>query len=195
MTDEEFIGGAIKEMVTHSVTIQFIKRKNNSKFSANYFSVENDKNPVFTINYFDSNLDMEIFIHEYCHFLQWKTYTKIWHDGLAAINHADAWTEGEIPYCDISHIHAIQKLELDADKRAVKLIEKHKLSVDVPSYIKHSNAYVLSYFSMYKNKNINIFPKYGRPEILACVPDKHITARYLLRDHSKIVELFDKTLK
>lgn len=193
MTEEHFIGYAIKQMVENEVTVQFNKRTNNSKHSANYFSVEKETKPTFVINYFDASLDFEIFLHEYCHFLQWKRNTLIWQRGLQSLDYFYKWLDGRHDICRKYHIINIQALELDADRRVVELIKKHKFDIDIPKYIKESNSYILTFQYVWKQRDYKEFPvNYNNPEILEMLPEKHITKKGLSKDYSHIMELFEK---
>lgn len=192
MTEEHFIGQAIKDMVQHEVTILFNKRKNNSKHSANYFSVEKPTKPTFMINYFESELDFEIFLHEYCHFLQWKNNTKLWQRGIKSLNYFYDWLANKYKTCPKYHLINIQALELDADRRVVKLVKKHKLNIDIRKYIKESNAYVMTFLQVWKKRDYKQFPvNYNHPDILDLLPDNHLTKKSLTKDYTKLLELFD----
>ncbi len=192
MTEEHFIGLAIKEMIRLEVSIHFNRRKNNSKHMANYFSVENRSRPSFVINCFDDELDFQIFLHEYCHFLQWKKQEKIFIDGINSLDVFDDWVEKERPDCDIRHIRNIQLLEIDADRKAIKLIKRHGFDIDITKYIEESNAYVLTYDWMYRNRTWKFPDYYNHPSILKYIKSTPFSLRDLDRDNAHILDLMDE---
>ena len=78
MNSEEFLGYAIKKLVAQDVTVNFNKRIKDSKYSYNYFDYITKKELI--INYFNNSFDswFPVFVHEYCHFLQWKNELSKW---------------------------------------------------------------------------------------------------------------------
>lgn len=110
---------------------------------------------------------IEILAHEYCHLTQWVDKFPLWDKAIISLDRIDRWLNGE----EIENINddfdVARDLELDNEKRAVKLITKFQLNVDIDMYIRKSNAYVLFYNWLkisrkwstpenapYKNKNL-----------------------------------------
>lgn len=76
---------------------------------------------VYTVDW------MQVYVHEYCHFLQFlsdKNYFNKYYD----------------------NVHETAKVELDCEKRVVKEIKKYNLPIDVGEYIMSSNAHVCLYY-------------------------------------------------
>ena len=92
-----------------------------------------------------------IFVHEYCHFLQWQEDSKEWRDNNRAYEVCGnlwSWLAGheEITKTNLQKLKvSCQALEQDCDKRAVKLIQEEELPIDIEDYIQTSNAYILFY--------------------------------------------------
>jgi hypothetical protein len=94
-----------------------------------------------------------ILVHEYGHFLQWVEGYK----GLDTFNKYavswDTWLLGERNMCP-KRLHtrflAVRNFELDCEKRAVEMIKKYSLPIDVLKYIQDANAYM--YFHAYIKK-------------------------------------------
>lgn len=194
MTEEHFIGHAIKDMVENEVTVLFNKRTNVSKHDANYFSVEKPTKPTFIINYFDACLNFSIFLHEYCHFLQWKSGTKIWKEGIKSLNQYYEWLDKKLDTCEEKHVTAIQALELDADRRVVNLIKKHKFDINIDQYIKESNAYALTFYYVWLKRDHKKFPiNYNSEEIMEIIPKRHFTIKGVTKKYPKIMELFENS--
>jgi hypothetical protein len=57
----------------------------------------------------------------------------------------DAWLEGEEVPNIKKHLAVSRELELDNEKRSVRIIKKFGLDVDIDSYIKKANAYIYFY--------------------------------------------------
>lgn len=90
---------------------------------------------------------LETLVHEFCHYLQWKENCPAWVNGIDSVELIDRWIGGE-EFEDIDyHIGMVRDLELDNEKRSAELIKKWGLDseIDLDSYIKKANAYVLFY--------------------------------------------------
>lgn len=109
-----------------------------------------------------------ILIHEYCHFLQWKYNVKAWKE----------FDRGSFSFDDVilqpkknkRNIMLLLKLELDCEKRAVKLIKSNNLDINAQNYIQTANYILYKYAYLYKyykwptkhliiNEIIDIFPE------------------------------------
>ena len=91
---------------------------------------------------------LDILVHEFSHFTQWKDQCKAWTNLGDSIDYMHSWLEGEEVDNIEQHIMTARDLELDNEKRAVKLIKKFGLSINIDAYIKRANAYVLFYNHM-----------------------------------------------
>jgi hypothetical protein len=88
----------------------------------------------------------ETFIHEYCHFLQeldpdYNPSEDDWED-------YDYWLLGKKRLSKKTverHTNAIREMEIDCEKRVVKLIEEYQLPIDKKRYIQEANVYALFY--------------------------------------------------
>lgn len=90
---------------------------------------------------------MSLLVHEYGHMTQWLENIDIWKRCMDDDSHniVDEWLSGKY-FEDINyHIDNCKYLELDNEKRAVKLIKKFDLEIDVDDYIRKSNAYIQFY--------------------------------------------------
>ena len=110
---------------------------------------------------------IEILAHEYGHLTQWRENTPIWKEGVKSLPKVWGWLDGTNVRNIEKHIGVARDLELDNEKRAVKIIKKFELKVDLEHYVKKANAYVQFYNWMgktrkwskpknspYKNKNL-----------------------------------------
>jgi len=87
-----------------------------------------------------------VLAHEYAHLTQWKDKsTNIWQTGSTGVTHLDDWLGGKKIRSIKKAIQQSRDLELDNEKRTVKLIKKWKLPIDLNDYIKKANAYIQFY--------------------------------------------------
>ncbi len=96
---------------------------------------------------------LDILVHEYAHLTQWQDSLNgkfdLWEASATSLNRVDAWLNGKRIHHVKHHLGISRDLELDNEKRSVKIIRKFKLSIDIPSYIKKANAYAHFYNWMY----------------------------------------------
>lgn len=81
------------------------------------------------------------YIHEYCHFLQYITKYKPYLEFLASFDAFDLHDFQNTPKT-ATYRKAIQtmcKVEINCDKRAIKLIKQYNLSVNLAHYIAQAN--------------------------------------------------------
>jgi len=83
-------------------------------------------------------------VHEYGHLTQWADQSKEWTDSYS-IDNVDDWLNGkDMP--NIKKALAVTRdLELDNEKRSVKLIKEWNLPIDIKVYTRKANAYVQFY--------------------------------------------------
>ena len=180
MTKETYIGKAIKNMLEYNVSVSFVKRKNNSKNSASEFDCWDQPNtecsPKLTVNYFDNDYDtfFNFFIHEYCHFLQWKEYSDVWKNGRNAWIAFISYLNGNSKYFSKNQLLKIQHLELDCEKRVLAEIKNNKLKINVKNYIKEANSYIYSYNLILENRKFDDRFDYFDPELLKIMPSRLI---------------------
>lgn len=130
---------------------------------------------VCSMNRSDS---LEILAHEFGHLTQWVEQIDLWKKCMKSMPLLDEWLAGEDVPNIKKHLAASRDLELDNEKRAVKIIKKFDLDINIDNYIKKANAYVFFYTrllatrkwatpknSPYSNKRvIDAMPKYFRKD-------------------------------
>ena len=112
---------------------------------------------------------IELMVHEYCHMTQWLDGIELWEICSDSMTIIDEWLSGKdhpdkLVECAINNS---RDLELDNEKRAVKIFKEWNIPVDLELYTKKANAYVNFYNYMkttrkwsdpgnspYTNKNI-----------------------------------------
>lgn len=106
-----------------------------------YFD-ENVPTLVCSMNRPDS---LEILVHEYAHFTQWREKIPLWTNSIDSFGKVDEWLKGKRIKNIEYHINQCRDLELDNEKRAVNIIKKFKLQIDLDHYHRKANAYIYSY--------------------------------------------------
>jgi len=182
---ETFIGNAINEMISEGVSVEFTKRHRTGKFGYNFFydgqHPRYGKKVLFKIHFYNNTLEENygVFIHEFCHFRQWKDKIPLWDDARTANVIFDDWIQGKTEFCTEEEVRIVQRLELDCDKRVLDMITEYDLPIDKDQYIKDSNGYILSYNVMFKTREFYITDAYSAPEVVIHVPTHHITEQEL----------------
>ena len=102
----------------------------------------------------------EILVHEYGHLTQWVDQVPVYTKASKYLYAVDDWIGGlNIPMPMVeAAIQGVVDLELDNERRSVKLIDKYNLSIDKEQYIRKANAYLYFYHWMKRTR------KWSRPE-------------------------------
>ena len=95
------------------------------------------------------NIWLGVLVHEYAHLTQWVDGCKEWIEGCEGLPKVDEWLAGKRVHNIQKHLARSRDLELDNEKRSVKLIKKYKLPIDIKSYVQRANAYVQFYNWMF----------------------------------------------
>jgi len=177
---KKFIGEALIEMIENKVSINLL-RKNiiniNDTCVNGFFSSK-----PLTFNCAMAKLQKDwvpIFLHEYCHYKQYKENSKKW-DDFIRIGGYKIWNwlnyEIELDNAElIQIINVARDLELDCEKRVVKIIEKHGLNcININKHIKLSNTYILFYSLLPKTRKWYSKAPYDFKSIIDIVSDKFL---------------------
>ena len=115
-----------------------------------------------------------VLVHEYAHLTQWVDGCKEWIEGCEGLPKVDEWLAGKRVHNIQKHLARSRDLELDNEKRSVKLIKKYKLPIDVKSYVQRANAYVQFYNWMFYTRRWSSEKNspYGNPNVYEQMPTK-----------------------
>ena len=145
MNEKEFIKFVKQECKKHNIkcvlkNTKTVKLTEDDRCSG-YFDGES---LVVAMNRSDA---IQILVHEYGHLTQWAEQCDIWVQCEKHESHERMyrWLAGERVRNIHKAIALCRDLELDNEKRSVKLIKKFNLNVNIDSYIKRVNAYVQFY--------------------------------------------------
>ena len=150
---QAFIDHVKAECKKHKIKLQlrpvkFLLLTGNIKCGG-YFDSEERRLVVATNN---EDAWLSLLVHEYGHLTQWAEGCKEWEEGCEGIGHLEDWLAGKRKKNIKQHIDKSRDLELDNEKRSVKLIKQWKLPIDIKDYIKRANAYVQFYNWMYYSR-------------------------------------------
>ncbi len=187
-----FIGYAINDLLNHNVSITLRSKKYLRDITDGWFS--SDKKLKFVCNLGDcKDLRISIFLHEYSHFIQWKTKSHYW-IGEEYNNAYQEYFEFKGIENQLKYQHLIQEVEQDCDKIAVNLIKKHMLDIDIDQYIRESNWYIWMYNIV---SELNKWPNMryiNMQEMCNICPKKFIEKSRYNRLPAKFLHQIDKTL-
>jgi hypothetical protein len=194
MEMDQFIGHAILDMIKHNVSIEFCKyRKFGDKDCSSFSTNAEHKKPEFRLIYNNADPEeyFETIVHEYCHFLQWKYRVKLYEESYKALCKFNKWLKKDSKTLDIKHVRVIQAMEMECDKRAVKLIKKLDLPIDIPRYIQKSNSYILTYNYVYETRDFGLCGSCFDPKVVDLMPVTHLRKDQIVRGikcHREILE-------
>ena len=142
---------------------------------------------------------VDVMAHEYCHFLQWKNKTNI-HK-----KYDKFFTKHGNPvhrYCQGKRVtkklvkeatRLSVLIEAEAETMTVELLKKYNIPIDIPTYIKNANLYILGYFftQEYGMETKGISMRMSKKTDI--VPDKFL--RYIdyekyYKDNQKVIDRF-----
>lgn len=152
---------------------------------AGYFEAE----PELVIKVAKKQKDwLPIFVHESCHFDQWKEEDPVWEYNNSCA-YVDEWLQGEKVKNINKHIEQVQELELDCEKRTYNKIIKYNLPINPEEYIQKANVYVYMHtFVKQTRRWMGLIPPYKNPKIWAHAPKKFMKNYDVIPD--KLQELF-----
>lgn len=121
------------------------------------------------------------FAHEYCHFIQWKKNIKIWQkcDKITQEKFNKVLSDKPLTNDLNKVLDDTRDLEVDCEKRTIKLIKKYNIDFDYEKYIAEANTYIhfYNYMKMYRSWYPTGQPPYKNEKLLDLAP-KHMAASY-----------------
>lgn len=142
---EDFLKLVKSECKKHNIKLKITKYKSirlGSLRCSGYFESEEYPTLAAAMGHPDGKA---VLAHEYSHMTQWLDKIPLWDLSGDSLNKVEEWLEGEEVEDIEKHLAICRDLELDNEKRTIKLIKEYDLGIDLSTYIKKSNAYVLFY--------------------------------------------------
>jgi hypothetical protein len=174
--DKIFLGFAVSEAAKHKVNLVFLAKKyilSDNVYCSGFF--EEDKKRIVVAIRYPQKKWFPVFIHEFCHFQQWKDNTPTY---LRLSQHEDIntavwdYVDGKKIAKSVieKSVRAYQKMELDCEKRVVEFAREFKLSIDIDKYIQQANSYLLFYEIARRTGRWYDVAPFDIPEIVQVIP-------------------------
>lgn len=153
-----FITKVVKELLSNGFSV-FLHNKESLNGYGGWFGTDTGEEEFVVA--MKHHMGFEIFIHEYCHFLQWKYDRAFWDSSTEYYDVLFDWIENKdmIVADEIldKSLHTILAIEHDCESRVLKLVELNPIeNFDKDKYIRAVNSYLWSY---HINKELRKRPK------------------------------------
>lgn len=153
-----FITKVVKELLSNGFSV-FLHNKESLNGYGGWFGTDTGEEEFVVA--MKHHMGFEIFIHEYCHFLQWKYDRAFWDSSTEYYDVLFDWIENKdmIVADEILNksLHTILAIEHDCESRVLKLVELNPIeNFDKDKYIRAVNSYLWSY---HINKELRRRPK------------------------------------
>ena len=157
-TKLNFITKCTRELLANGFSVLIHRKKELDGYGGWFGAEEGEKELVVAL---DHDMGFEVFLHEYCHYLQWKNNRDLWDKSLLTYDILFEWIDKpESNYTDEElnqSLHDILELEHDCESRALKLLQNNPIeNVSTDKYIRAVNAYLLHY---HINRDLRKRPK------------------------------------
>jgi hypothetical protein len=153
-----FITKVVKELLSNGFSV-FLHNKESLNGYGGWFGTDTGEEEFVVA--MKHHMGFEIFIHEYCHFLQWKYDRAFWDSSTEYYDVLFDWIENKdmIVADEVLNksLHTILAIEHDCESRVLKLVELNPIeNFDKDKYIRAVNSYLWSY---HINKELRKRPK------------------------------------
>lgn len=157
-SSKKFLSKVMIDLINHNVEIQLIQderlrvvENGNEIFLKGFFKT--DKKLQFAIA-MKNKFWLTTLIHEYCHFKQLIEKDPCFYKNSKEVDLFYNWIEDHTIEIDEETIeigvNSIFEIELNCEKRAVEMILKEKLPINILEYIQKANAYFMFHSFMKK---------------------------------------------
>lgn len=140
----------------------------------------------------------QILVHEYNHYIQYHTNFNFWDSKMDDYDKYMKYVDGEADYeLKDDYLKAVIEIELDCEKRSVKMIDSLDLDINPKLYIKNANAHLFSTIFKAKNKKWPDLSIYDN-EITKFMPGGFLEPEdYMNFDNlsKNVIELFNSKFK
>ena len=149
-TKSSFIIKAVRQLLDHDFSVLLYNAEQLEDSCGGWCWIDDDENKREFAVAMKHHMGFEIFIHEYCHFLQWKNDRQFWNNHTTSYDLLFDWIEDKDLVAeekDLQHsLESILTIEHDCESRVLKLLKHNPvLEFDTTKYIKAVNAYLWSY--------------------------------------------------
>jgi len=195
ITKSDFIVSCVRHLLEDNISVHLHQIESVDTYGGWF---DGDENKEFVVA-LKNPLGFEIFIHEYCHYLQWKDNKCLWNSCMDYYDTLFYWIDNEEYETNedelAQSLHHIILLEHDCEKRVLELTKNGRLirDLDMDRYRKAINAYLFHY---HINRELRERPKTTiyTDKILQKMPKTfHKDVTYYL-DKNNMSNLMKKTL-
>lgn len=173
MTKDEFIGKCINNLLRDGFNIT-LKQKKKVNGYGGFFDYYNKDFSVAMKN----ECGFEIFVHEYCHYLQWLKDPEGFAKRADNYGTLSQWLKGDNCNRINQVIKEIISIEHECELMAIDLIQRLGFDVDLNKYRKGTNAYLFSYHYVKKYRVWSTTPTYSNSKIIDCMPTRIMDLDY-----------------
>jgi len=171
---KKFIQSALFELISNHINVSLIQK---SKLNRRYMGYFDEAEKKFCISIRKpQKLWIPVFIHEFCHFRQWKENDPVWRiSNDEEEGEFWEWVEGKLPTPPSNLkkvVKNIQKIELNCEKRVAKIIDQYKIEINRDRYIQGANAYIYLYNIVIEREEWYKTPPYQIKKIIDTMPTK-----------------------
>lgn len=140
----------VRELLNHNFSVLLYNTDKLEDNCGGWCLVDDDEGKKEFAVAMKHHMGFEILIHEYCHFLQWKTDRKFWNSTLSTYDVLFDWISDPTLNIDEKDLQQsfndIMSIEHDCEKRVLKLVKNNPIEdFDTDKYIRAVNAYLWSY--------------------------------------------------
>jgi hypothetical protein len=150
MTANQFISKAVCELLEDGFSLRLpMTRSIEGKYGGWFSGEAKEKEFVVAMK---RDCAFEIFVHEYCHYLQWKERPEFYNNKARGCDIVFDWLDGT-DYSDKKLANAfanVIELEWDCERLALQLIKRYKLPIDPKKYTRGANCYLFFYHTVHE---------------------------------------------
>lgn len=149
-TKNNFIVKAVRHLLDNDFSILLYNKDQLEDACGGWCWIDDDENKREFAVAMKHHMGFEIFIHEYCHFLQWKNDRKFWDSTLKTYDILFDWIADKSIEFSTEQLQQSLKdiisIEHDCERRVLKMVKNNPIEdFDTDKYIRAANAYLWSY--------------------------------------------------
>lgn len=162
-TKQSFIVKVVRELLSHNFSVLLHHKTNIDGYGGWFGNDEGEEEFVVAMKH---PMSFEIFIHEYCHFLQWKYDREFWENSTQNYDVLFDWIKDPTAQTSPEDLNqsliTILSLEHDCEKRVLKLVQNNPIeNFDTDKYQRAVNAYLWSYHLNLELRRRPVHPIYS----------------------------------
>lgn len=200
LNDLKFLAHAIKELAENNVSINLLNAERVSDCNG-YF--DDSDYPILSVATGKPfNQWFPTFVHEFCHFCQWRDNGRKWPNEWLLKNNLDPTTELFYWYSNAKQMTKEEALnvcevaylcERDCEIRTKNVIIGDNLSISPTDYIRRANSYLVFYFLIPEFKSWYKTAPYESNDILEKMPSMNISTMEEHKEMAKnLKDLYEK---